>query len=502
MAPFAVVGLGFSLATLRVIARQVGNATPWMCALAGLTLACASVVPYILRFPQVYHEAIAAGYCFTMIGVWLAASAIAARRSSLARLATMSLCFGLAAGSRPTLGLAALLLIPVYASLRTTRSRRGLLAVLTVPVGVCFVLLATYNQARYGNPLEVGTHYQINNGNYHAHWAEVSYIPLGVWSYLVTPPRLSVLFPFLSIIAPQRSYPLNLPAFYARFSEPTGGSLAMTPIVIFLVALPWTWRRRPARLGSLGPLLLAMAGVGILIMLFLSYEFFGTTERYEVDYATLLVFGALAVWLAFSAAAQGRRRRLIQLAGALLAIWSCVTGLAITYQELQTHPGTWRTLVSLGSPVSSAIAFVAGHPVLAEVYTPNVAPGAPETYGNIGTTVSAFWLSGRDQADLTIVSPDSREATLAADVLAGPALGAGAPLEVHLRGPGGASSTYRVAGGDQAIRLTARLTAGVNVLVLTPGDGEAAEVTSAAPPGPEPESQALVRISNLHVLGG
>ncbi len=503
IAPFAIVGLGFALATLRVIIRQIGDVPQWACVLAALTIAFASVMPFILRFPLVYHEAIAGAYCFAMAGIWLAVTAIVDRRASWRRLAVMSLCFGLAAGSRPTVGLAALLLVPVYLSLRAIRPRRGLLLALLLPVGVCVLLLAVYNQVRFGSPLEYGTRYQLGGNNgYVAHWGALSYLPPGLWGYLFAPPRFSALFPFLNIAIPQLSYPLSLPAHYYPLSEETGGLLAMTPIVVFLVALPWMWRRRPELLGPLSAPLLAMASAGVLILLFLSYEFFATTERYEVDYATLLLFGALAVWLALCVKTQGRRRRLIRVVGGLLAAWSCLTGVAIAYRQVENHFGTWRTLVNIGSPLSTAIVTIAGHPVLAEVYTPNVLSNTPEGYGSIGANVTAFWLSAHNQADLTIVSPDSREVKLAGDVTAGPALRSGASLEALIRGPGSVSHSYRLPVGGTEARIPLHLNRGVNQLAITPVATAANDNSISVPESvPEPESLALMAITNLHLLG-
>ena len=314
------------------------------------------------------------GYCFTMAGVWLALSAIADKRASLARLALMSLCFGLAAGSRPPLVVTALILVPVFIALRSTQPRRGLLLALATPVCVCFLLIAAYNYARYGDPLEIGTRFQLN-GAYHVQLAELGYVPIGMWSYLLTPPRIGVLFPFISIANPALAYPLSLPAHYARIPEETGGLLPMTPIAILLAALPLIWRRRQTFLGSLGPFILSLVGVGLGIMLILSYELFTTTERYEADYTTLFVFAALLVWLALSAHARGGGRRLLRVGGGLLAVWSCVTGMALGLQQLQQkHSDTWRTLVNIGSPLSVAIAGVVGHPILAEVNAPDTRP--------------------------------------------------------------------------------------------------------------------------------
>jgi hypothetical protein len=503
--PFAIVGLGFALATLRIILRQIGKTRLWMCVLAGLTLTCASVMPLIMRFPLVYHEEIAGGYCFAMGGIWCGVSAVAARRASLKRLALMSLFIGLATATRPTLGLTALLLVAVYASLRWTRPRRGLLIALAAPFGVCCLLLAAYNQARFDNPLQYGAIYQINGfSTYTAHFGELSFLPPGLWAYLFAPPRVDVLFPFLLINYPQVSYPLALPAHYISRSEETGGMLAVAPIVIFLAALPWIWRRRPAVLGSLAPILLVMASAGVACMIFLAFEFYTTTERYEADYMTLLLFGALAAWLVLSSVTQRRRARwLIRTGGGLLAAWSCVNGMATSYQELTRRPGTWRTVVNLSSPLSTAIATIAGRPVLAEVSAVNLQRNPP-AYSNIGTEATGFWLGAGQYASIIIISPSSSEAALVGNVLAGPALRAGAQLGVRVRGPGDTSSSYQLRDGGEEDRIPVHLHRGVNRLVLRPV-ATAVNQTSLSPQEAEKtelESQAVMAITHLHLASG
>jgi hypothetical protein len=491
--PFAIVGLGFALATLRIVLRRIGSVRLWMCILAALTLTCASVMPYIVRFPLVYHEAVAAGYCFAMVGIWFAVSAVVDHRDSLKRLIPMGVCFGLTAASRPTLGITGLLLIPLYMSLRSMRPRHRLLAALAVPFGVCMLLLAAYNVARFGNPVEFGTKYQITGvSTYTAHFGELSFLPPGLWAYLFSPPRLSVLFPFLLINYPQVSYPLGLPAHYISISEETGGLLTMTPIAVFLVALPWVWRRRPASLGPLAPLLLTMAGAGLACMAFLAYEFYTTSERYETDYMTLLLFGGVTAWLILSGDDRIRARRLIRIGGGVLAVWGCLTGMAISYEEIERHAGTWRTLVNLSSPLSTAIATVAGHPVLAEVFTPEL-ERSPPSYSNIGTEATGFSLAAGAEADLTIVSPDSRASALVANTAASPASGAGVPLEVRLDGPGNVSHVYRLPGGGGRGRIPIRLNRGVNQLVLSPVVGAVSR--------PESGSQPIMTFTNFTLAG-
>jgi hypothetical protein len=458
---FSIVGLGFALLALHVVIRQIGTVPLWMCVLAALTLALSSAVPFILRRPAVYEESIAGGYCFAMAAIWLAISALASRRASVTRLALMSLCVGLATASRPSLAVTAAVIPLVYLSLRTIRPHRGLLMALILPVGVCILLLLVYNQARFGNPLENGAKYQLAGFDQNAApFDDLSYVPPGLWFYGVSAPRIASLFPFVVLTPPPFSYPGSLPGLYRQQLEATGGLLPMAPIVILLAALPAMWRRRTSSLGALSLPLLTLACAGIACVLFLSYVFFSTTERYEVDFTTLLLLGAVAAWLALSNDARGWRRRLVRIGGGLLAAWSCVAGLAISFTGYYnllatTHPGTWRTLEDIGSPVSRAIASFAGHPVLAESSIP-----APAL------------LSVGEQDEIVIVSADTRKETLLA--AATPAVRVGEAVEraghasaLLVRGPGHVSTTYRVAADGEKVPVTVQLSPGLNRLTLT-----------------------------------
>ncbi len=502
VAIFSIAGLGFALATLRVLLTQIGRPALWMCVLAACTLVLSSAVPAILRRPAVYEEAVSGGYCFAMAGVWLAVSAIADRRASLRGLVLMSLCFGLAAGSRPSLAPVALLLVPVYMSLRSTRPHSSLLIALSAPVCGCFLLLVAYNQARFGSPLESGESYQLAAYNARtARFGDLGNVLPGAWFYLVSPPRTLALFPFIRLSPPLPIYPLGFPADY-QLSESSAGLLPMTPIVIFLAALPWIrWRRR-ALLGPLALPLLLMAGAGLVCMLFLAYELFGTTERYEVDFTTLLLFGALATWFALSGEVRGRWRWLVRTSGGLLILWGCLSGFLASFTGngdlfAGNLPGVWNTLESLGSPVSTAIATVAGHPVLGKVFAPNLVVGAPIRYPSLGEGVSAFWLRPGDQADLTIVSPGVRRATVLARVAPGPALGAGATLWVVIGELGSKSSSYPMPVGGGVVHISVLLGPGVNHFVFSPLASAIMLRNSRTP-----STQPLLMVNSLSLTDG
>jgi hypothetical protein len=463
---FAVAGLFFALSTLRIVIKQISSNAPiWMCVLAGFAVSLTSVVPYLLRTPDVTTDTLAGGYCFAMAGIWLATSAIAERKASLPRLVLMSLCFGLAVNSRPPLGLTALLLVVVYMSLRGVHSRRTLLASLALPIGVCIILLLAYNQARFDNPFEVGSRHQLGiTETSAAPYGRLSYVLPGVGFYALTPPRFEILFPFIHLLTPEATAPPGLDE-----PELTGGLLPLAPIVIFIAALPWIWWRRPAWLGRVGPLLVLIAGIGLAIPVIPAYQFYSPTERYESDFATLLVLGGLAAWLSLSQGTSGYRRRLLQIVGGLLAAWGCVTGIAISFDgsvsELSlTHPATWRALEDIGSPLSTAMAVAVGHPVIGGIRASAAGIERKGAHESLSTSISYFYLSPDERAGLTIVSPAAGRASLVASVSLLP----GANYGVRVEGPGRTSARYTLPANGGLVEIPLTLTRGLNRLTIKP----------------------------------
>jgi hypothetical protein len=463
---YAVIGLFFALATLRIVIRHISSDAPiWICVLAGFAVSLTSVVPYLLRTPDVTTDTLAGGYCFAMAGIWLATSAIVEKRASLMHLTLMSLCFGLAVNSRPPLVLTALVLIVVYRSLRATRSRRSLLASLALPIGLCLILLLAYNQARFDNPFEVGSHHQLGIvETTTAPYGRLSYVLPGVGFYALTPPRFEILFPFIHLLAPNATAPRGL-------AEPelTGGLLPLAPIVAFIAVLPWIWRRRAVLLGRLGALILTIAAIGVTIPAIPSYQFFSPTERYESDFASLLVFGGLAAWLSLSQGLSGYRRRLLRVAGGLLAAWGCVAGIAVSFDssvsELSlTHPATWSALEDVGSPVSTAIAVAVGHPVIGGIYANAAGIERKGVHEPLSTSISYFYLSPDETARLTIVSPDAGRAALVASVSLLPGAGYG----VRVDGPAHASTRDTLPANGGPVEIPLVLNRGLNHLTIKP----------------------------------
>jgi hypothetical protein len=497
VALFAIAGLGFALATLRVLLRRFDAVPVWMGILAAVALVCSTSIPFLLRRPLVYEEAIAAGYCFAMAGVFIAVRTIVRRRASLALLALMSLCFGLAAGSRPPLLAVALLIVPVYLAARNAHPRRGVLTALVGPVGVCLGLLLAYNYARFGNLFEVGQSYQLSGFDSKTiHYGSAANVLPNLWSYGIAPPRPLLLFPFLALTPPPNTYPFGFPSRWSP--EVTGGLLAMTPLLLFAFALPWLRRRRPQTVEPLGTPMLVAAAAGLLALLFLSYEFFGSTERYEVDFAALLLFAALTAWFALSLGPHGWKRRAVRICGAVLAVWGCLTGIAISftgYEDLlrREHQGMFKALEDATSPISTAGAILAGHPILAAVEAPNVARLSPVHLTSAGAGVESLWLPAGAHAQLTIVSPDRRKAAIVATMAPGAELRSGASLSLRVTDASRRPHEYQIVGAG-LMRLPVALNGGVNRVLLTP------VATATNPPNPAvPGTKQLLIVPSLTI---
>jgi hypothetical protein len=479
VALFAIAGLAFALGTLRVILGVLDRVPLWMGIFAAAAIVCCTTMPFLLRRPLVYEEALAGGFCFAMAGILIAVRTIARRGSSVWLLALMSLCFGLAAGSRPPLGALGLMLIPVYLVLQDSSARRPLILALALPFGTCAALLLAYNAVRFGSPLEVGQSYQLAGIDVHSlHFGRASYLLPNFWGYILSPPRLQILFPFMVLEPSTFSYPLSIPADYVT-PEITGGVLTMTPLLLFAFALPWLRGRSRVRLGGLATPMLVAVGAGLLALLFLSYEFMGSTERYEGDFAGVFLLAALLAWLGLATGAPSRGRKAVRIVGAVLVIWGCLTGLAISFTGYfnilrLNHPGTMNSLQSAASPISTVLAELDGRPILAEIEAPNLSQISPVGVTSVGTGVEAFWLPPATPAELTIVSPNQREAAIVATLGSGGALRAGASLSVHVDDSLSHYAFSIVKKGKStipsggAVRLPIKLKRGINRVTLTP----------------------------------
>lgn len=438
---FAFIGLVLAVVLLHALIRRLIPRTPnWLLVVASAGLALTNVEPFLLRRPAQYEVAISCGYCFEMAGLLLAFKAATAARHRPRWLAFSSLCLGLAVGARTSLapGCLVAVVVAVYLIRSQGDGRRVLIAALG-PVISCAVLLAAYNIVRFGAASNFGEAYQLAGLDQHTMPADrLAYVPPGLFSYLLMPFRVALAFPHVFLVTTS-TYPGPFPKGYSGSpggwpAEPAGGLLPTMPIALLLLQLPWLWswlKRRNPNPGERGAMAIAAGAslLGLTIMFLLSYALWGTTERYEVDYATLFLIAAFLVWAVVLERRRGTPgRRRIAVLGVVLVAFGSAVGTAISfsgYYPLSTsHPGTFDTLENLTSPFATLATMVAGRPVIARVAGPLQIDDPNTSFGSFGAGGTNTWI-GVGQGTVTVVidSPGSEHTYLSTSTL----LGQGAP---------------------------------------------------------------------------
>jgi hypothetical protein len=477
VAIYAFIGLVCAVWLLHVLVRRLIPGTPnWLLLVATAGLALTNAVPFLLRRPAQYELAITGGYCFEMAGLLLVVTAVLDRPARLRRLALGSLLLGLAAAARPTLAVGGLVVLAAGIYLIRWRgdSRRVLVPAL-VPVVVCGLLIGAYNDVRFGSASEFGQHYQFASIDVqHKPTDQLSFVPPGMFSYLAIPARISLTFPHF-FLRDTSVYPGTLPAGYSGTDgvpiEPAGGMFPTMPITLLLFALPSLWIRR--KRSERGALIAAtgLAGLCFLVIFLLSYALWGTTQRYEVDFATFGLLAAFLVWalLLARASAHKVRRRVTIVAGLLLTLFGMAVGTAVSftgyYDQFQlTHNGTFRTLEDITSPLPTLATMIAGHPVLTRVFGASVIP-PPVSYTSFGERGASAYLGSQGPVTVTVISPGSDHTSLTASA----STVAGAPplskMIVWVQSPGKAPVAVHM--GPARVRLPIDLHLGLNRILLT-----------------------------------
>ncbi len=478
VALFGFVGLLCAVALLHLLVRRFVPRTPnWLLLAASAGLALSNVVPFLLRRPVQYEVAISSGYCFAMAALLLIAKALTTSRRRWPLLSGASLCLGLSVGGR--ISLAPLCLVVIPAALYLIRRRDEpyrILVPLLAPLAVCAVLLAAYNAARFGSITQFGSSYQIATVNTNTRAAgQLSYLPPGLFSYLLIPPRLALTFPHV-FLASAAQYPFPFPHGYQGspsdpYVEPAGGLLPTAPITLLLLLLPTLWRRSPPGQRRVWLVASGLAALGLVIVADLSYALWGTTQRYEVDYVTLFLLPAFLVWAALFARLDGRRRarRAVAAAGLALTAIGALVGAATSitgyYDALSLeHPKVFNTLEDITSPFATVATMLGGSPAIARVYGPLPVNLPPQGYGSTSEKGAGTYLGSEGAVTVVIDSPSAQNKVLSAVAQAG----SGAPRKTHwairVQSPGRAATVVSVTGA--LVRMPVHLHWGLNRIKL------------------------------------
>jgi hypothetical protein len=284
-------------------------------------LAAAFCAPnaYILARTKVYETSILFGQFFLFLGLLFWVVSLKTGRTGWVALAGLG--WGLAFGSRTPLAVS----VAVYVGFalfhfwrgsarpRSAHLPWGKLAALLFPLAACVLALGWYNWARFGNPLEPGTAYQLTVDVPTSQYFSIRYLVPNLYTWLFYAPKIASSFPFLNV--PFVANEL-LPSWAALppsqiFDYGFMGVLPALPVLgVLALVLPVmggrALRARSGRSLQAGqtavpapqPEFILMLGLaGVLQFGMLQLFFYGAGRYYTDFYFPLLLAAASTAWV-------------------------------------------------------------------------------------------------------------------------------------------------------------------------------------------------------------
>lgn len=303
-------------------------------ALLLLLVAFSSFQPFILRRVLVYEVPPAAGAFFVSGALLCLLAGTAAERPSATRLLLGSLCLGLAVASRPHHVLVAPLLVLLLVWLCRRPEWKGrelrLGAALLLPLALCCLGIAAYNQHRYGRFWEFGQTYILDAANHpRTEYFSLEYIPSHLLLSLIVPPSMDFDFPFFHM------YPAWFPELPHPRSvlESLAGVFPCVPALALALGSPLLlrWSRADPRLRALAGWGVGLLLGGLAVATFVA-SFRVASVRYFPDFCTYLLLSAAIVALQLDqglAAARCAWRALFRAALVVLVLYGTVVNLAV-----------------------------------------------------------------------------------------------------------------------------------------------------------------------------
>jgi hypothetical protein len=347
-----------SMLLIRLWQRFFPDLPSWTVMGGMLVAGLVNPVPWLLFSPRIYEAAIAAGQFFFVGGLYAALCALDGENACAWRLSVAALLWACAVASRATVAVAvSFLALAVVLELLLRPgvllgSRVRTVAGFAAPLAVGAILVAIYNQVRFGSIFEFGFRYAItmlDQNKYHDILFSPRYLSENAWLYFLNPPTLDRLFPFIRPVWNEAS----IMAFDRRIggiynAERIIGLIYAAPFLLCGLLAPvlalWPASRRPSNLDEAGQatirveanpflrrlvaVLAGLAGVELAVVFLVYYA----TMRYFLDAVpTLVILAVLGFWLGLRRLGAGGLRLAFAALGAALMLSTILVGVLVGF---------------------------------------------------------------------------------------------------------------------------------------------------------------------------
>ncbi len=261
-----------------------------------------------------------------------------------------SLCWALMVGCRPQMGLAIILVLPLFRDV-TVRERRlfsketlSSTFVFLIPYMAVAALLMYYNYIRFGNVFDFGAAYNLTTNDMTLRGWHISRLPGGLFIYLFQLPNLVAHFPFVEPASEVTGY-VGL-----QIAEKVYGGVLACNLICWIFA-PALYLRDLFKEKKVRALILTMLGIAASICC-VDISGAGILQRYQSDFGTLIIVAALILFgiLLEHDKASGRMRYYALAQWGMLSILSviiydfCVSWQFMSQDSMVSMYHTIRTL--------------------------------------------------------------------------------------------------------------------------------------------------------------
>lgn len=314
-------------------------------------------VIYGATLPRFYSVAILSAMAFTFWGISLCLSAKKASSAS-GRISTPRIALGcsfLAAsiGCRPQFALSLFLVFVIFWNeIRHQRllfSKKGLKPTIVTCFSVLAVLtlLLAYNVARFGSPLNMGSHYNLTGFDMQSYNQDLGCTLHLLYQYTLEPPNLSRSFPFFE------SNPFVDKYGWSPHEPMYGGYLWFCPFLLAPALAPIALKRIQKTQGAL-PLITICLFFATAILL-IDTRNAGISQRYICDFGWYVSLASIAILM--SIMQDAKRNAKVVIAAKILIVVSIsfslmLGGLTIyapdRYDSIaQLNPSLWESISSI-----------------------------------------------------------------------------------------------------------------------------------------------------------
>lgn len=271
---------------------------PWLSAIAAVAVYFASSVLLIQRGrAQFYYIACIAGMAFASAFLFFAAKYLNASKPAAKYitlfLAGISFALGLLSrlNSVVSVGMATLAFVIIY-GIRSIKNKKigkyvSEMAVLAVPVAAAIAFTLWYNHARFGDPLQFGTDYQLTVTDTSYYKLSTAGIFPSVIHYFLQPFSFSEFFPYFGM---ERTVLSD----YGRYVYiDVNFGIMVYPLMLALLFVPRLLKNK--KLSPEGKILLSVSVLSLFFTAFINFCLGGVIFRYTADISLFAAFISAAI---------------------------------------------------------------------------------------------------------------------------------------------------------------------------------------------------------------